>query len=171
MKYYVFHRVDSNKWNEQSMKTLAFAETKRWVGGLTDSTTTENKKKKAKSYPMMLLSEKAFKLLNRSMNLKDIWKALEEQYASTEEDDWYELEKNFKRCIMKIFYGNPTDWFNQLDEINSKLSNIDGGKYMKIEDNIKLQIRMNLPDEVNRSVIISFTDYTNMSLKQPSSYT
>ena len=28
-------------------------------------------------------------------------------------------------------YGNLADWFNQLDEINSRIGNIEGGKYTK----------------------------------------
>ena len=54
----------------------------------------------------------------------------------------------------------------QLDEINKKLSNNEGGKYVKTEDDIKLQIRMNLPEEVYSEAITSFKDYTNMSLKE-----
>ena len=115
-----------------------FAETKGWVEGLTDSTVVDDKKKKAKSYLAMSLTSKSFKLLNRLNNPKDIWEALEEEYVPTEEYDRYELEEEFKRCMMEDTYGNPTNWFKRLDEINTKLSNIDGGKYSKMEDNIKI---------------------------------
>ena len=45
-------------------------------------------------------------------------------------------------------YGNPTDWFNQLDEINTKIGNIEGCKYNKTDDDIKVQIRMNPPENM-----------------------
>ena len=67
---------------------------------------------------------------------------------------------------MEEDYSNLTDWFNHLDEINTKLNNIDGGKYIKNEDYIKIQIRMNLPEEVYSEMITLFKDYANMSLKE-----
>ena len=67
---------------------------------------------------------------------------------------------------MEDNYSNLTDWFNRFYKINVKLSKIDSGKYMKSEDNIKLQIRMNLPKEEYSEVITSFKDYSNMSLKE-----
>ena len=83
-----------------------------------------------------------------------------------EEDDRYEREEEFKQCTMEDDYSNPTDWFNRIDEINTKLSNIDGGKYTKNKDDIKPQIRMNLPGEVYSEVITSFKHYANMSMKE-----
>ena len=65
---------------------------------------------------------------------------------------------------MEVPYGNPTDWFNRLDEMNKNL--IDGGKYVKREYDIKLQIRLNLPEEGYSQVITPFKDYLNMSLKE-----
>ena len=62
-------------------------------------------------------------------------------------------------------YDNPTDWFNHLDEINTKLNNIDGGKYVKSEDGIELQLKTNLPEEVYSKVITSFKDYSNTAFK------
>ena len=67
---------------------------------------------------------------------------------------------------MEDDYSNLIDWFNRIDEINTKLSNIDGGKYIKSEDDIKPKIRMNLPEEVYSEVITSFKDYANMLLKE-----
>ena len=81
VKYYVFDGEDEDKWNEYSIKTLAFAETKGWMEGLTDENASDEKKKKAKSYLTMSLTGKAFKFLNRSKNTKDIWEALEEEFA------------------------------------------------------------------------------------------
>ena len=132
--------------------------------GLTNSSALEDNKKKTKSYLTMSLTGNAFKSLNGSKNPKDIWEALEEEYTPMEEDDRYELGEAFKRCMME--YGNPTNWFNRLDEINTKSSNIDGDQYVKMEDDIKLQIRMNLPEEVYSEVITTFTDYSNMNLKE-----
>ena len=93
---------------------------------------------------------------------------MEEEFAPTEEDDRYELEEELKRYTMEDDYSNPTDWFNCLDEINTKLSNIDGDKYIKIEDNIKLQIRMNLPEEIYSEVITYIKDYANTSVTKGS---
>ena len=92
MNYYVFDGEDNDEWNEYSIKTLAFAETKVWVEGLTDSTAAEDKKKNAKIYRTLSLTGKTFKYLNRSNNQKEIWEALEVKYVPTEEDDRYELE-------------------------------------------------------------------------------
>ena len=80
--------------------------------------------------------------------------------------DRYKLEEEFKRCTMEDDYPNPADWFNRIDEINMKLSNIDSGKYITSKDDIKLQIRMNLPEEIYSEVISRFKDYANMSLKE-----
>ena len=64
---------DEEKWNEYSIKTLAFAETKGWVEGLTESNAADDIKKKAKSYLTISLTGKAFKFLNRSKEPKEIW--------------------------------------------------------------------------------------------------
>ena len=63
-------------------------------------------------------------------------------------------------------YGNPTDWFNQLDKINTRIGNIKRGKYTKTDDNIKLQVRMNLPESLHSKVITSFKKYSTMILKE-----
>ena len=63
-------------------------------------------------------------------------------------------------------HANPTDWFNMLDEINARFSNIDDGKFQKTEEDIKLHIRMNLPEDLYSEVITSFKDYSSMSLRQ-----
>ena len=50
--------------------------------------------------------------------------------------------------MMEDAYMNANDQFNRLDEINIKLTNINRGQYIKLEDDIELQICMNLPEEV-----------------------
>ena len=50
VKYYIFNGEDEDKWNEFSIKTLAFAETKGWVEGLTDENAADDMEKKVKSY-------------------------------------------------------------------------------------------------------------------------
>ena len=57
----------------------------------------------------MSLTSKAFKFLNQSKNSKDIWEALEEEFAPTEEDNRYKLEEEFKQYAMKDDYSNPTN--------------------------------------------------------------
>ena len=112
---------------------LACAETKGWVEGLRDENSLDKKKMKAKSYLAISQINKAFKFLYRLKNPKDIWEPLEEEFVPTKEDDRYELEQEFKRCTMEDDYSKPTDWFNRIDEINTKLSNINSGKYIKSE--------------------------------------
>ena len=63
-------------------------------------------------------------------------------------------------------YGNPMDWFNQFDEINTRIGNIQGGKFIKTDDDIKVQIRMNLPENVYSEVITSFKNYSTIILKE-----
>ena len=75
---------------------MAFAETKRWVEGLTVENATEEIQKKAKSYLTKSLTGKAFKFLNRSREPKDVYDALEEEFAPTEDEDRYEVEEEFK---------------------------------------------------------------------------
>ena len=60
----------------------------------------------------MSLTGKSFKFLNCSKEPKDVWDALEVEFALTEDEDRYELEEEFKQCKMIDQYGNPTDWFN-----------------------------------------------------------
>ena len=55
-----------------------------------------------------------------------------------EEDNRCELEEEFKQCTMEDDFSNLTEWLNCIDENNTNLSNIDGGKYIKSEDDIKL---------------------------------
>ena len=82
---------------------LAFAYTKGWMEGLTDSNATiEKKKKKANSNLTMYLTGKAFKFSNRSKNCKDIWETLEEEYAPREANNRDELEEEFKRWTTMI---------------------------------------------------------------------
>ena len=69
--YYIFNREDEEKWNKYSIKTLAFAETKGQVEGLTNENALEEMKKKAKSYLTMSLTGKAFKFLNCPREPKD----------------------------------------------------------------------------------------------------
>ena len=102
----------------------------------------------------MSLTGKAFEFLNRSREPKDIWDALEEDFVPTEDEDCYELEEEFKQC--KMINRNPTDWFNQLEEINTRIGNIEGGKYVKTDDDIKLQICINLPENIYNKAITSF---------------
>ena len=59
--------------------------------GLTEENASDNMKRKATSYLTMLLTWKAFKFLNRSIEPKDRWDALEEKFAPTEDEDCYEL--------------------------------------------------------------------------------
>ena len=91
---------------------------------LTDEIASDDMKKKVKTYLTMSLIGKTFKLLNRSREVKDVWDALEEEFASTEDVDCYELEEEFKQCEMVDQYGNPADWLNQLDKINTRIGNI-----------------------------------------------
>ena len=166
VKYYVFNGENEDKWNEYSIKTLTFAETKGWVEELFDKNASEEMKKKAKSYLTNSLTGKVFKFLNRSREPKDIQDALEEEFAPTEDEDRYELEEEFKQCKMVDQYGNFRVQFNQLDEINTKIGNIERGKYTKTDDNIKLQIRTNLPESLYSEVITSFKKYSTMTLKE-----
>ena len=55
-----------------------------------------------------------------------------------EEDNRYELEEAFKQCMMRDAQGNPKDWFNRLDKIETKLSKINGEKYTKSDDETKV---------------------------------
>ena len=98
---------------------------------LTDENALDENKKKTKNYLTMSLIGLAFKFLNWSKNPKDIWEALEEDFVPTEEYNRYELKEEFQQCTMEDDYSNPTDWFNHLDEINTKLSNIDWGNTSK----------------------------------------
>ena len=97
-----------------------------------DKNALDEEKKKVKIYLTISLTGEEFKCLNRSTKSpKEIWEALEEEFVPTEEDNMYELEEKFKYCTMEDNYSNLIYWFNRLDEINMKLSNIDGGKYIK----------------------------------------
>ena len=104
--------------------------------------------------------------MNSSREPKDVWDALEEEFAPTDDEDCYELEEEFKQCKMFDQYGNPTDYFNQLDKINTRIGNIEGGKYIKTDNNVKLQIRMKLPQNMYSKVIISFKNCSTMKLKE-----
>ena len=166
VKYYVFDGEDEERWNEYSIKTLAFAEAKGWKEGLTEKDASDEKKKNAKNYLTMSLTGKAFRFISRSKKANEVWNALMDEYAPTEAEDRYELEEEFKKCVMDDAQGNPTDWFNKLDEINSRFSNIEDGKFQKDEEEIKLHIRMNLPEDLYSEVITSFKDYSSMTLRQ-----
>ena len=100
IKWYEFDGEEKDKWNEYSIKALIFEEMKGWMNGLTDGNASNEKKNKGKSYLTMPLTDWKFKFLNQSKHTKDIWEALEEELAPTEEDDRYELEEEFKRCPM-----------------------------------------------------------------------
>ena len=73
---------------------------------------------------------------------------LESTPPPTEAEVRYELEEEFKQYIVEDVHGNPIDWFNKLDKINSKLSNIEVGKFQKDEEDIKLHIRMKFPEDL-----------------------
>ena len=109
VKFHVFNREDKDKWNKYSIKMLAFAETKGWIEGLKDMNASDDIKKKAKSYLMMSLTRKAFKFLNCSKEPKDVWDALEEEFAPMEEEDRDKLEEEFKQCKMLDQYDNQMD--------------------------------------------------------------
>ena len=65
VKYYVFDGEDEDKWNEYSIKTLAFAEAKGWKEGLTEEDPSEEKARNAKNYLTMSLTGKAFRFITR----------------------------------------------------------------------------------------------------------
>ena len=46
------------------------------------------------------------------------------------------------------------------------MKNIENGKFQKSDEEIKLHIRMNLPEEIYSEVITSFRDYSTMTLRQ-----
>ena len=166
VKYYVFDGEDEERWNEYSIKTLAFAEAKGWKEGLTHKNASNEKKKKAKIFLTMSLTGKSFRCINQSRNADEVWNALINEYAPTEAEDRYDLEEEFKQCFMEDPHGNPTDWFNMLDEMNFRFSNTENGKFQKSEEDMKLNIRMNLPEELYSEVITSFKDYLSMTLRQ-----
>ena len=118
-----------------------------------DEITSDDMKRKAKSYCTISFTGKGFKFLNRSREPKDIWDALEEEFAPTEEKDCHELEEEFKQCKMVDQFGNSADWFNQFNETNKRIDNIEGGKYTKTDNDIKLQICMNFPKNVYSEVV------------------
>ncbi len=140
VKYYVFDGEDEDRWNEYSIKTMAFAEAKGWNKGLMEEGADEKSKTSAKNCLTMSLTGKAFRFVNQTKSAKEIWEALKDEYAPTEEEDRYELEQEFKQCTMESNTSNPTDWFNMLDEINARFSNIEGGNFSKSEDKLKLHI-------------------------------
>lgn len=166
VKYYVFDGENEERWNEYSIKTLAFAESKGWSEGLISESASKDSKTSAKNYLTMSLTGKAFRFVNQTKTACEIWEALKDEYAPTEEEDRYELEQEFKQCMMESNNSNPTDWFNMLDQINARFSNIENGKFMKSDEDMKLHIRMNLPEELYSEVITSFKDYSTMSLRQ-----
>ena len=166
IKNYVFDGENEERWHEYCIKTLAFAETKGWQEGLTKSDASKEHQTSAKNYLTMLLTGKAFRFINQTKKANEIWEALKDEYAPTEEEDRYELEQEFKQCVMENNQSNPTDWFNMLDEINARFNNIENGKYQKTDEDIKLHIRMNLPEDLYSEVITSFKDYSTMTLRQ-----
>ena len=87
VKFYIFDGEDEERWNEYSIKTLAFAEAKGWKEGLTDKNASDEKKKNAKNYLTMSLTGKAFRFINRSKKANEIWDALIDEFAPTEEED------------------------------------------------------------------------------------
>ena len=166
VKYYVFDGENEGRWHEFSIKTLAFAEAKGWKEGLIKDNASKENQTRAKNYLTMSLTGKAFRFINQAKKASDIWDALKDEYAPTEEEDRYELEQEFKQCVMENQYSNPMDWFNMMDEINARFSNIDDGKFQKSEEDIKLHIRMNLPEDLYSEIITSFKDYLAVSLRQ-----
>ena len=69
-------------------------------------------------------------------NLKDVWDILEKKFDLMEEEDCYKLEEEFKQCKMIDQFGDSTDWFNQLDDGNTRKENIEGSKHTKTENDI-----------------------------------
>ena len=96
VKYYVFDGENEERWNEYSIKTLAFAESKGWSEGLTSESASKDSKTSAKNYLTMSLTGKAFRFVNQTKTACEIWEALKDEYAPTEEEDRYELEQEFK---------------------------------------------------------------------------
>ena len=105
VKYYIFNGEDEDKWIEYSIKTLAFAETKEWVEGLTDKSALDDMKRKAKNYLTLSLTGKAFKFLNCSKEPKDVWDMLRKGFTPMEDEDFYKLVDEFKRFKMAYLYG------------------------------------------------------------------
>ena len=75
----------------------------------------------------MSLTGKALKFLNWSKERKDVWDSLEEEFVPMEEEDRYELEEEIKQCKMIDQYNTPTDWFNQLNDINTRIETLKEG--------------------------------------------
>ena len=109
VKYYVFDGENEERWHEYCIKTLAFVEAKGWSEGLTEENASKEHKTGAKNYLTMSLTGKASRFINQAKKASEIWEALKDEYAPTEEEDHYELEQEFKQCLMENQYTNPTD--------------------------------------------------------------
>ena len=107
VKFYVFDGENEERWHEYNIKILAFAEAKGWKEGLTKEEASDEDKKSANHYLTMSLTRKAFRFISHSKKANEIWKALNEKYAPTEEKDRYELEQEFKQYTMEDPHGSP----------------------------------------------------------------
>ena len=166
IKYYVFNGENKERWHKYYIKTLAFAEVKGWREGLTKDDASKEHQTNAKNYLIMSLTGKAFRFINQVMKANEIWEALKDEYSPTKEEYCYKLEQQFKQYVMENQHANPTDRFNMLDEINARFSNTKDSKNQKSDEDLKLHIRMHLPEDLYSEVNTSFKDYSSMSLHQ-----
>ena len=155
------------EWREWSKKVIAFGTMKGWVSAiLGENKATAKQKSDAMSFLTMSLTGKAFAFVEDATDPHVVWCELNDEFEPCEEVDIYDLQEEFTRCKLKSNRENPTMWFKRLDHLNDRLRKVDP-KYVKDDDQVKIHIRVHLP-ETEYSELITSTrdDLKRMSSKE-----
>ncbi len=141
--YVPFERKDKTKWKEWSQKTLAIASAKKWrrailndwdiaaIEANTDRTSDDETKltqnDKAWTYLVLACKGKAFNIVARvkDNNAFKAWKALEKKYEPKKIDSYINLTEEFANFEMKTEHSDPSEFIDQLEELNERMAQID----------------------------------------------
>ena len=144
-----------SEWREWSKKVLAFSEMKGWGEALVKQKDVKQENKAdALNFLTMSLTDKAFAFVENASDPSEVWSELNEEFEPCEETDVYELQELYTRCKLMTSRENPTMWFKRLDHLNDRLRKVDP-KYMKSDDEVKLHVRVHLPESEYSELITS----------------
>ena len=158
------------EWREWSKKVLAFATVKGWQKALfstssQDKEVTDQMMVSALNFLTMSLTDQAFAFVENAPNAAQVWDELNEEFEPCEDTDVYELQEEFTRCKLLHTRENPTLWFKRLEHLNQRLRKIDP-KYKKNDDDVKIHVRVNLPEGLYSELITKTRDeLKTMSVK------
>ena len=160
---------NAERWREWYKKVLAYATTKNFRKALTDpnhAEVDEKMRSDALNFLTMSLCGDAFSFVENADSAAEVWAELIEEYQPTDDNQIFDLQEEFLKCMLLKEEENPVMWFMRLEYINARLRAIDK-KFAKEENDFKVHVKSNLPMAIYSELLVAVRkDFKTLSWKQ-----